>query len=278
LFMCNAQYPSRSMARDARSGLRHRIMRGFAGAFVKSQLQADRFASVGVTNIAVTGELRFDQPVPPAHPAAAAALRARLAGSRSVVTFASVVEGEDGIYMDAVADLLAKDEPPFIVYVPRKPERFDAVDTMLRARGFRTQRRSLLLDPALALTATPPDCDVLLGDSMGEMYAYLALADRVVTGGGFIPKGAHNIIEPLALRKPVLVGPVIHTIEYPAMEAIAAGVCRKTDTPEALRAELAKGQAGDPTPQAIADFFAAHAGATAKTLAALDKALARRAT
>ena len=66
LFMCNAQYPTKSMSRDAKFTLRHSLMRGYAGALVKSDLQAQRFASVGVTNIVVTGELRFDQPIPPA--------------------------------------------------------------------------------------------------------------------------------------------------------------------------------------------------------------------
>jgi 3-deoxy-D-manno-octulosonic-acid transferase len=70
------------------------------------------------------------------------------------------------------------------------------------------------------------------------MYFYLALADRVVTGGGFTPHGAHNIIEPLALGKPVIVGPAIHTIEYPAAEAIAAGVCFHAETPADLATAL----------------------------------------
>ena len=56
LFMCNAQYPSKSILRDSRGmRLRQQVMRGFAGAFVKSQLQADRFAAIGVSNIAITG-------------------------------------------------------------------------------------------------------------------------------------------------------------------------------------------------------------------------------
>jgi 3-deoxy-D-manno-octulosonic-acid transferase len=106
------------------------------------------------------------------------------------------------------------------------------------------------------------------------MYFYIALADRVVTGGGFTPHGAHNIIEPLALRRPVIVGLEIHTIEYPATEAIAAGVCLHVRTPEAL-AEALTDWPG-PAPEAIAAFFAAHAGATEKTLAALDKALGQK--
>jgi 3-deoxy-D-manno-octulosonic-acid transferase len=106
LFMCNAQYPTKSMARDAKLTLRHKLMQAYAGAFVKSDLQAQRFASVGVTNIAVTGELRFDQPIPPAQVAAAEALRPLLAGDRPVITFASAVEGEDDLYLDAITTAL----------------------------------------------------------------------------------------------------------------------------------------------------------------------------
>ena len=270
LFMCNAQYPSQSIARDAKGwGLRRDVMCGFAGAFVKSDLQADRFAAVGVRNIHVTGELRFDQPVPPAQIAAAERV---VSADRPVICFASVVEGEDDLYLDVIKRLLAGPRPPRIVYVPRQQARFDAVAGMMAARGLRVARRSELFDAGLRVTG-PTDWDVLLGDSMGEMYFYLALASRVVVGGGFTPHGAHNIIEPLALRRPVLVGPHIHTIEYPATEAIAAGVCRHVGTAESLFDALLGGWPG-PTEAEIAAFFAAHAGATARTLAALPAALA----
>jgi 3-deoxy-D-manno-octulosonic-acid transferase len=281
LFMCNAQYPAKSMARDAKLSLRHRLMQGYAGAFVKSDLQATRFAGVGVRNILVTGELRFDQPIPPAQVAAAAALRPVLADGRPVITFASAVEGEDGIYLDAIRAALAHPSRPFVVYVPRKPERFDEVAGMLAANGLSALRRSQALSATLGAESLPSPAwggdggggpprkpDILLGDSLGEMYFYIALADRVVTGGGFTSHGAHNIIEPLALKRPVIVGPEVQTIEYPAVEAIAAGVCLRVETPEALAAALTDWPG--PEPKAITAFFAAHSGATARTLAALD--------
>ena len=71
--------------------------------------------------------------------------------------------------------------------------------------------------------------DILLGDSLGEMYFYLELCDLAIVGGGFSPKGSHNISEPICLKKPVIIGPNDYTIEFPAREAIAAGVCRKMD-------------------------------------------------
>ena len=271
LYMCNAQYPSDSMARDARLGIRPALMRGFAGALVKSDLQAERFASVGVGNIHVTGELRFDQPIPPAHLAAAKAVRPGL-GPRRVIAFASVTEAEEPLFLAAAQELLAVRTPPVIVFIPRAPERFDVLARAMTEKGILFARRSQRLDRKLAPLSQAP-MDLLLGDSLGEMYFYLCLADRVVVGGGFQPKGSHNIIEPLALKRPVIVGPQIQTIEYPAVEAIAAGVCLQT-TAERLVQDVQDWP--DPTTEAMAAFMAAHSGATRRTLAALDSLLTSR--
>jgi 3-deoxy-D-manno-octulosonic-acid transferase len=280
LFMCNAQYPSKSFARDTgRLPIRAELMTGFAGALVKSELQAERFASVGVTNIAVTGELRFDQPVPERLVAAGAGLRRWIgAEARPVIAFASVVEGEDDLMLDAIAAARAAHaaaglEPPLILYIPRAPERFAAVAGLIADRGLACGRRSDLLDADLRPTGPAPALDLLLCDSLGEMYAWIAMSDRVVVGGGFTPKGSHNISEALALGRPVMVGPDIHTIEYPAVEAIAAGVCRRLTGAADLAAALSPG-APDPDPARIAAFFEAHSGAVARTLAAIPALLA----
>ncbi|SEM85757.1 3-deoxy-D-manno-octulosonic-acid transferase [Pseudorhodobacter antarcticus] len=266
LFMCNAQYPSKSYARDGQTGLRAQVMRGFAGALVKSEMQAQRFGTVGVQNIEITGELRFDQPIP-AHLVAAGV---RVAPLRDVVVIASAIEGEDAGYIAAIKAVQAARDTLF-VYVPRRPERFDAVAADLSAAGLRVARRSAVLGPDLA-GDLPDDIDVFFGDSLGEMYFYLAMATRVVVGGGFNPKGAHNIIEPLALKKPVLVGPETFTIEYPFEEARAAGVAQSVPDAAALAAALIA--RNDPTPAQIEAFFAAHAGATQRTLAGISTLLA----
>ncbi len=268
LFMCNAQYPAKSFAKDQRGlGLRAALTRGFAGGFVKSEGQRTRFAAVGMPNLHVTGELRFDQPIPQAQLDAGAAARAKLTKGRPSFTLTSVVAGEDPVYIS----MIRQTPGVFFTYVPRAPERFDAVADMLRDAGLRYARRSELLSADLALTDTAPKIDVLLGDSMGEMYFYLSLCDRAIVGGGFVPKGAHNVIEPLALKKPVIVGPHIWTIEYPATEAIAAGVCQLVQN----AAELAEAVSA---PSAVTDaqitaFYDDHAGGVARTMAAIPKAL-----
>lgn len=277
LYMCNAQYPGRSLKRD--SGmlrLRQRIMTGFAGAFVKSQMHADRFAVVGLRNIHVTGELRFDQPIPQGLLNAAAQFLPNLVG-RQVITFASAVEGEDALFLLAIKTLLMSETPPFIVYVPRAPEHFDAVARMFHDAGIDFARRSEVFGDGVAGLNGPADwperVDLLLGDSIGEMYFYLSLADRVVVGAGFVPAGAHNIIEPLALNKPVITGPYTFTIEYPFVEAQAAGVALSVPNGEAL-VDALRGPSWT-TPAQIEAFMAAHSGASARTLVALQAEVSR---
>jgi len=263
LFMCNAQYPKKSYEKD-RGGLRAALLAGFAGGFVKSEQQRDRFHAAGLQNIHITGELRFDQPIPKPQLDAAAMIRDQVTKRRAAFTLTSVVEGEDATYID----MIQRSRDAFFVYVPRAPERFDAVAQMLRDADVKYARRSDVFDGQLTPIAPLDDIDVLLGDSMGEMYFYLALCDRAIVGGGFVTKGAHNVIEPLALRKPVIVGPHIWTIEYPATEAIAAGVCTHVhDTGGLLQAILSPVPITDAQ---ISAFYGDHAGGVARTLAAID--------
>lgn len=267
LFMCNAQYPKKSFEKDTSGwGLRAALLAGFAGGFVKSDGQRARFAAVNMPHIHITGELRFDQPIPQPHLKAAKAAAPMLTQGRPTFTLTSVVEGEDPIYIR----MIKQTPDAFFVYVPRAPERFDDVAKMLDDAGIKYARRSTLLDGDLALQDDVGRVDVLLGDSMGEMYFYLGLCDRAIVGGGFVTKGAHNVIEPLALKKPVIVGPHIWTIEYPATEAIAAGVCAHVMT----EAELIATVQNPPrvTDGQITQFYDEHAGGVMRTLAAIEQA------
>ena len=155
-------------------------------------------------------------------------MRAAWGAGRPVLVFASVVQGEEALFLDAYRLLCTSHAAaglprPFCIFVPRAPERFEPAAEMIKARGIAYLARSSALDAGFAPVADFTGIDLLLGDSLGEMYGYLAAADRVIVGGGYTPKGAHNISEALALGKPVWTGPHIWTIEYPAHEALEAG-------------------------------------------------------
>lgn len=288
LAMANAQYPGKSIVRDRKwFGFRAGLFQAYQLVLCKSQTHAQRFRDVGCTRVEIAGETRFDLPVSPQQIAAAQtrvgqwALATGVPGGRPVVCFASAIVGEDEQFAQAMQQVragvaAASLPPPLFVYVPRSPQRFDTVAQLLEGAGLRVARRSRMLDAQFAPTADAPDMttiDVLLGDSLGEMYFYLALSQVVVVGASFVPMGAHNIIEPLALKKPVMVGHSIWGIEYPGVEALAAGVLQQHMTipslSQALLHLLTDAQA---YAQAIAGaeaFYAEHGGATEKHLAVL---------
>ena len=119
---------------------------------------------------------------------------------------------------------------------------------------------------------------VVMGDAeTGKTFTALPFDHILFTGstpvGKAVMRAASENLVPVTLelggKSPVIVGPEIHTIEYPAVEAIAAGVCLRVETPEALTKALTDWPG--PGPEAIQAFFTAHSGATKKTLAALDE-------
>ena len=282
LFLCNGQYPTRSFERDTKGlALRASVVQGFAGVMVKSKLQAERFRSLGVSNIAITGELRFEQPIPDSQIKLARQARTSF-DHRNSIAIASAVEGEDDTYIQTILSIKNQCdtlgiETPLFIYVPRAPERFNEIAELLSQAGLNIARRSAIFNEHLELQNSPTPLDVLLGDSMGEMYFYLEMADQVIVGGGFTPNGAHNISEALALSRPVIVGPSIWTIEYPALEAIEAGVVKKVENQQALLQTL-QSTINNPelrtTAVQVDEFFNDHIGAVDKTLRAIPGLLA----
>jgi 3-deoxy-D-manno-octulosonic-acid transferase len=124
-------------------------------------------------------------------------------GDRSVVLAASTHPGEERAVAKALDGL---EEPPFLILMPRHPERGGGLVQTLRADGRVVAVRSA--GETIAL-----DTSVYLADTLGEMGLFLALADVVVMGGSFGPvighagAGGHNPLEPARLGKPTVCGP-----------------------------------------------------------------------
>lgn len=272
LVLVNAQIPAGSWpkARRLASLVGHPVAR-MAAVFAKSETQAGRFRALGAFDVRTAGETRFDIVPPEAQIQAGKAFGASLQGKK-VVAIASVVEGEEDVYVQALAKLFSDPEPPFVIWVPRAPERFQASGEFLQSAGFEIALRSQLFDNGLNPLSELESARILVGDSLGEMTFYLASADAVIVGGGFGRRGSHNIIEPLALGKPVITGPRVGTIEFPAVEAEAAGlltICNSPEElPDAVRAAIAQRSS-----KAVKAFHASHRGASQRIYEAIQPLL-----
>jgi 3-deoxy-D-manno-octulosonic-acid transferase len=268
--LVNARLSERSLQRGRRlKGLMMEAARGITVVAAQTDADAARIASLGAPDVAVTGSIKFDVVPPEAALQTGAMLRARFAG-RPVLLCASTREGEEALILDAYRRL-ARPAGMLLVLVPRHPQRFDEVARMVEERGFSLARRSGLQQGNSAQV----EADVLLGDSMGEMFAYFAACDCAFIGGSLLPLGGQNLIEACALGKPVLVG--LHTFNFlqATDEAVAAGGALRVADADALlatAAELLRDEARRAAMGARALSFAGnHRGATARTVELLQR-------
>jgi 3-deoxy-D-manno-octulosonic-acid transferase len=268
--LVNARLSERSLRRGRKIGsLMTDAARAISLVAAQTEADAARIASLGAPNVGVTGSIKFDVVPPQAALDTGAMLRARFA-HRPVFLCASTREGEEALILDAFKAMDARPAGMLLMLVPRHPQRFDEVANMVVERGLSVARRSALPERV--------DADVLLGDSMGEMFAYYAACDCAFIGGSLLPLGGQNLIEACALAKPVLVGEHTFNFLQATEEAIAAGAAlRVPDAPALLHAAATLlDDAGRRTAmgaQALA-FAAHHRGATLRTVELLQRFIA----
>ena len=261
--LVNARLSERSLRRGRKMGA---LMTDAAQAItlVAAQTEADaaRIRSLGAPRVEVTGSIKFDVLPPQAALEKGAWLRAQF-GGRPVFLCASTREGEEALILDAWQRAADKPAGALLAIVPRHPQRFDEVEKLAAARGLSLQRRS-------RLDAGMDGADVLLGDSMGEMFAYYAACDCAYIGGSLLPLGGQNLIEACALGKPVLVGEHTFNFAQATEEAVADGAALRLPDADALVAAalrlLEDGAARAGMGGHALAFAGRHRGATLRTV------------
>jgi 3-deoxy-D-manno-octulosonic-acid transferase len=191
----------------------------------QSEADAKRFEALGARNAHVVGNVKFDIAPAREQVEVGEAWRVRWGKVRPVWLAASTREGEEALIIDQLhrigpGDLLT-------VIVPRHPQRFDQVAELLDQRGISYCRRS---------RDDMPDThtQVLLGDSMGELFAFYAACDVAFIGGSLRPFGGHNLLEACALAKPVIIGPSTYNFQEATELGIEAGGVVQVQDAEAL--------------------------------------------
>jgi len=261
VFLVNARLSKRSAEGYARfREFSSQVFGALAGAAAQTDDDAARLRTLGVRDAQRSGNLKFDLALPDALAARAQALRSMIGAQRPVWVAASTREGEEALIVDAArARANALPAGSVTVIVPRHPQRFDPVAQLLRERGIAFARRS---DGA----PLPAGVDVLLGDTMGELLTYYAAADVAFVGGSLLPLGGQNLIEPIAVGTPTLIGPHTFNFAEASEQAVAAGAAQRVSDASALIdavGGLLRDDAARAGLRARAQmFFAAHRGAT----------------
>jgi 3-deoxy-D-manno-octulosonic-acid transferase len=152
----------------------------------------------------------------------------------SVLVAGSTAPGEDEIILAAYREARRAFPRLRLVLVPRRPENFDAAAKAVLAVGCGVVRRSRSVEwqgPKLL----PP---IILGDTMGELMKWYALADLVFVGRSLVPLGGSNPMEPGSLGKPLLWGPHMFNFPIEAPAFVEAGAAREVASATDLAAAI----------------------------------------
>ena len=200
----NARLTEHSFSWYRRSGS---IARGMYSRLAKvaAQTEADarRFSELGTPRVAVCvyDTMKWDTAEIVDEVAGVDELATAMGINRTrpVVVLGSTGDSEEKLLLEALGKKL--DPKVQLVFVPRKPERFDEVARILGPDVARRSRSSG------ALRGISDDGRIFLIDTMGELRKAYALADVVVVGRSFNGWGGSDPIEPVGLGCPVIIGP-----------------------------------------------------------------------
>ncbi len=171
---------------------------------IAAQANADakRFRCLGATkaSVKVIGSVKFDVHVTESTQERVAELAKQLKlDGRKVVVFASTHAGEDELILPMISRLYMLDERFIGIVVPRHLERFQPVREL--ASKLKLNVVNLTSDKA-----TNAQTQMVLGDTMGDMFALYGLADVAFIGGSLVYHGGHNYLEAAAWKLPILTG------------------------------------------------------------------------
>ena len=165
----------------------------------------------------VVGNIKFDISAPNSFIEQAEQLKQEWQlEKRQIITLASTHAPEEEQLLKQLQPHLNSNPDLLCMVVPRHPERFDEVYKICQSLNLNTQRRSLKQPIQI-------DTQVFLADSMGEMWLWYALSQACFVGGSLNePGGGHNILEPMVLNIPTVIGPRYFNFQSIVDEFVAA--------------------------------------------------------
>ena len=273
ILIANARISQRSFGRYRRlRGLTADALGKTARIAAQSAGDAERLRALGATDgrLTVAGNLKFDVSLPAGLAEEGEAIRVAWGAQRPILVAGSTHEREEAVLLRAFQGVLASVPDALLVLVPRHPERFARAAQAAQAAGLKVTRRS-------AGASCPAGVQCFLVDTMGELLRYYAVGDVAFVGGSLEPIGGHNVLEPAALGRPVLVGP--HTFNFDDITAqlIDAGAARRVADGAALQAAVIElfgdANARDRMGAAARKLVASGQGALARTLDEIERLL-----
>lgn len=193
-------------------GLARRMFGRITWIGAQDETYAARFRELGAPpeRVHISGSMKYDTASVADSIPGDAELAAAMGidRTRPLIVAGSTGPEEEALLLGAYASLRVARPGLQLAIIPRKPERFDEVARLVEARGYACVRRSVRPDgaapPAPGTHAFP---SVLLGDTMGELRKFYALASVVFVGRSLVPLGGSDVMEVAGLGRAMCFGP-----------------------------------------------------------------------
>ncbi|KTC65394.1 3-deoxy-D-manno-oct-2-ulosonic acid transferase (plasmid) [Legionella adelaidensis] len=193
------------------------VVRKFTKILAQSDIDSTRFIELGAANqrVANCGNIKFDIKLNAHFKEELLQMKEVWGQERAVFIAASTHEGEEEEILKHLPKLQERIPNILLLIAPRHPERFEHVFQLSKKYGFNTQLRTEFKSNAKT--------EVIIVNSLGELLTFYKLSDFAFVGGSIISTiGGHNVLEPIALQKPVVTGPYMQN-----SREIFEGLCNK---------------------------------------------------
>lgn len=178
-YLINARISDKSVKSYERfSWFYKKIFANIDKVYAQSKEDAKRLIKLGAKNVEVIGNIKLAQ-LPKIN-------KEFIKPKCRVITAGSTHENEEKLVLDSF-----KKEHGKLIVVPRHPERFDKVDSLIKDYILKKDMTYHRFSQQEDFSS-----DIILVDKMGELNNIYAISDVVILGGAFEKIGGHNPIEP----------------------------------------------------------------------------------
>ena len=202
---------------------------------MQSSIDAKYITQLGADpeKIIVTGNTKFDQTYAEVSPEDLATYKSELGLGEDawpVIVAGSTHRTEEEAVLTSFTALRKKYPHARLIIAPRKLNRIEEIKKVNAKFGYEMGFRSKLKE----MEGKRPEFPVLMLDTIGELGRIYAIGDIVFVGGSLVRYGGHNVLEPAAHAKPILVGPSMEDFKDSYSLLSKAGACRMVSDADGL--------------------------------------------
>ncbi|MBP2638353.1 MAG: putative 3-deoxy-D-manno-octulosonic-acid transferase/tetraacyldisaccharide-P 4-kinase [Firmicutes bacterium] len=214
------------------------MIRSIAMFCMQSNIDAKYIVRLGAdpAKVLVTGNTKFDQSYTELSQEDKKQMlfALGLGDAEQIVVAGSTHKGEEELLFQAFNTTRKQFPRTQFIVAPRDTLRADELVELAAKYNFTAVKRTNIAGQE---TDKP---DMIIIDTIGELGRLYGLGDIVYVGGSLIPHGGHNILEPAAHGKPILVGPHMFNFKETYALFTERGVCLTVhDSAELTEAMLA---------------------------------------